>query len=387
MIIYLGMIFVVGIACLIYMRFPTIFKNNSNALTIQERYKKAYINPLFWIIIFFLLFPYVVRYYVGTDFDAYYFFYEWHTSLSYDEIFDKRDFGYYLLERINYKISNGNWYYHCAVIGLMVYVPVLYYYCNYSNNLFYSLMIYIFFMQYFVAYNGVRQALAGSMILLGIMFFNEKKIVKGIILFAIAYTFHSTVLIIIPLCILSLLNYKNKILSFIKVAMLFSVVILQNIWGKIIELLEDAGQDKLASDYADVDLSGEKGANILRIAVYLVPVFIVFIFGKRILEQIDSNPIYSPYVSNAMNFIFNAVQFSAIFMIASSKYWIFARIAVYFAIFIPILLSYTYSIFQKKFVPLFVLASFSMFFLYMYLLLPMESNLLPFKTEFGWCFY
>lgn len=386
MFIYILMIGLVAFGCFFYMQYPYVLSRKENTALIGPYATKCYLHPMFLLVLVILLFPYVIRYNVGTDFSAYHAFYEWHQELTLQEIMEKRDFGYYLLEKIDGKLSNNNWYFHCTVIALLTYFPVLYYYVRYSNNLLYSMMIYILFMLYFSSYNAIRQTLASSFVIIAIMMLFEKKYAKSVIALFIAYSFHSTVLLIIPLFMLCLVDYRRKWSNAIKLTLLASAFVLRSIWERVINMLYSIGQDKLANDYADVDLSGEKGTHILRVAVYAVPVILVFAFGKRIFENIEIIYANDKKMIRHTNFLFNASQMALIFMMVGQMNWIFARFAAYFSIFIPVLFSYIYSSVKKQYRSLFCILSIVLFFVYMYLLLPVESNLLPFKTEFGWYF-
>lgn len=384
MFIYLLMIGLVGLASFIYMQYPYVLSRKENTALIGPYAKRIYFHPMFLLILVILLFPYVIRYNVGSDFSAYYAFYEWHQDLNFQEIMEKRDFGYFLLEKIDGHLSNNNWYFHCTVVGLLTYFPLLYYYSKYSNNLSYTLLIYILFMGYFSSFNAVRQTLAVTYVLVAFMLLLEKKYAKAVIALFVAYSFHATVLLIIPLLLLCFVDYRKKWANVVKVVLLFSAFILKSVWSRVIDMLYSIGQDKLADDYADIDLTGVKGTHILRVAVYAVPVILVFLLGKKVFDYIEQTYGNDPRMIKHTNFLFNALQMAFIFMIAGQNHWIFARFTAYFSIYYPVFMSYIYPSIKKQYRSLFCIASVILFFLYMRLLLPVTSNLLPFKTEWGW---
>lgn len=386
MFIYILMIGLVAFGCFFYMQFPYVTTRKENMSLLGQPAVKCYRHPMFWAILIVLLFPFVIRYMVGTDFYGYQLLFEQDKSLTLEELFSKRDFSYYVLERINNKISGDNWYYHCLIIGLIVYFPVLYYYSRYSNNLAYSMLIYIFFMLSFSVYNATRQTIAVSFMLMAMVAFMDKKYSKTIIYVFLAYSFHSTMLIILPFILLSFFNYKNKSVNFLKVLVLISSLFLKSAWTAVVNFLENVGQNKLAEDYSDLDLTGNNGVNILRIIVYLVPVILGFIYGGRMIENVKEKYGEDSILVFHTNFLINAMQFALLFMIVGQSNWIFARFSSYFAIFTPIFLSYVYPVVKKEFRSLYCIISVVLFFVYMYLLLPVDSNLLPFKTEWGWYF-
>lgn len=379
------MLGLVAFASFVYMQYPYVLSRNENTSLLGVQATRSYFHPMFMIILLVLIFPYVVRYNVGTDFSAYYAFYDWHQELTLQKIMSKRDFGYFLLERIDSNLSNNNWYFHCTVVGILTYFPVLYYYSRYSNNFSYSMLIYILFMEYFSSYNAVRQTLAVSFVVVALMMFLDKKYAKMIIALFVAYSFHSTVLLIAPLLALCFADYRKKWVNFLKVTIFLSALVLPRIWSTVLDFLGGIGQEKLADDYADIDLTGAKGTHILRVAVYAVPVLLVFMLGKRIFEYVEKT--YSnPTITKHTNFLFNASQITFIFIVAGQSNWIFARFSDYFSIFFPVLMSYIYPVVKKQYRSLFCIVSVLLFFIYMCLLLPVTSNLLPFKTEFGWYF-
>lgn len=386
MLVYITMIVCVAMFSLFYNKFPTIIRQYDGTIADHRIRKRCYFSPIFLLVLAAFMIPYVIRYHVGTDFMAYYKFYEWHTSYSMDRIMEQTDFGFYLLERVNYLVSDGNWYYHCFIIGLLIYVPILYNYMRFANNFSYAILIYIFFMQYYSGYNAVRQSIAVSLTVVAITLYLDHKRVLALVFLAIAYTFHSSVIIVFVLMLLAMFDYRNKLLTAIKAIMLFSVMVLPSLWGRIMSFLGSMGQDKLVEDYSDVDLSGDKGANFLRIAVYMVPVIIAFVFARKLMEYLETNRNFDDVNIRYMNFMINAVQIATIFMFASMRYWIFARLATYFSVYIPLFLSYSYSVIDKKYQSMYKIISLILFFIYMYMLLPVQSNLLPFRTEWGWNF-
>jgi transmembrane protein EpsG len=125
----------------------------------------------------------------------------------------------------------------------------------------------------------------------------------------------------------------------------------------------------LAHDYGRIDIYTAHGANVIRVFVALAPLILAMLFYKKLKS-----------VNKDINIIINSALIAAIFMIASTNYWIFARISSYFNVAIHLLIPELAKLFNRKGKKLFYVIVICLYFLYMLALLPNESSLLPYRT-------
>ena len=133
---------------------------------------------------------------------------------------------------------------------------------------------------------------------------------------AVAFGFHATTLFVIPFHFLTKKKINSNTFKMIVVLLLFTYVFLWGLWGYLINFFEAIGQDKLASDYASATTNG---SSLLRMIVYILPAIIAIAFYKKLKEKYDD-------IDSDIMLVF----LSGIFMLFSMKYWLFARIAIYF---------------------------------------------------------
>ena len=387
MIVYFIMLVSVTGLCALF-SFWTRAMGTENRYISNNKYPHYYTSVFFWGIVVALSVPYVIRYYVGSDFDGYYFFYDYYAKYySLSNIMSMRDWGYYLLAWVTHHFTDGNWYAFVTILAILTYAPIVYYYKRYAYKFTFAVMIYIMFMCYFGGYNAVRQSVAIAFTTLAGMCLIDKKYVKFAIFAYIAYVFHATTIIALPFILLSLIDSKNRFLTAIKGVLIISVFFMTSTWQVIMNMLGAVGQDKLYDDYSSVDVSTAHGSGYLRLLVYLVPVIIMLLYDKRIYTFFeDKKRDLIPNRDKYINYWINCIHFAAIFMFASTRYWIFARVAAFFAVYIPIVISHITVLFNRRTRMVFYGVTIVLYFIYMYMMVHTESDLLPFRTEWGWIF-
>lgn len=322
------------------------------------------------VILFLWVLVYALRDNVGSDYIGYqYYYYRIGTlNQNFQEfIASQRDFLYGSLEYLCYKFSNGSWIIFLIVLGIITYLPVLATLRKQSPNFVISILIYIFMLTFYSGFNGTRQAIA-----VGLSFyayynlFKEQKYKRYIIIMAMAYGFHSTILFVLPFHLLSKKDFKSKMFKLVVALMLFAYVFLWNLWMYLINFFDLIGQDKLANDYASATADGSSG---LRLMVYLMPVILALIFYKQIKKK---------YARVDCEIMFMVI--AAVFMLFSTKYWLFARVADYFAISTVLFIPKLECIFKdnSKRIGMLVITAFYFCFMCM-MLLHGEGGYYPYK--------
>lgn len=316
---------------------------------------------------------YAFRYYVGTDFGGYYHSYQRivDQSETLETFMDRqRDMLFGYIEYYCAVITGGNWLIFSFLCAALTYLPVIITIRKKSVDFSASVLLFVFTMQYFSTFNGVRQAIA-----VGLTFyayyccFKEKRYFKYALVVALAFGFHSTALIVIPVHLLSLKPLRSKLIWITVGVLVLSFLFLDSVWKYVISFLEDIGQSKLASDYET--LSGN-GSGILRLIVAMLPP-IVGVICQRQLRAEHSD-------TEAETIL---LMICAIFSMFSLNTWIFSRIAEYFKTSLILFLPKLPSIFNKKSRPFIRLCLLALYCGYMCaMLLHGDGHLLPYKWIF-----
>ena len=273
--------------------------------------------------------------YVGGDAQVYFAKYKliYQNDIELTTYFSQyRDIGFALLQYLCLKLSDGNWFVFQFVLAIFTYFPVIYTIYKHSEDILSSLLLYIFTMVFFSGFNGTKQAIAVSIIFYGYYEgFLKKKWIWFIISSLIAFSFHSTVILVIPFLLLSKYRINSRPVWITICVLIFSFFVIWDLWIYILAFLEGIGQIKLAKDYASVDASA-RGSSLLRTIVSFSPVLIASFNKKFLFEHNKKN-------ENEMIILI----FASLFTMLSMRYWIFSRMASYFNIvsimFIPSLVN------------------------------------------------
>lgn len=311
---------------------------------------------------------------VGADTSGYIYYFNSIKSsdMSFAEFSaNQRDWLFGYLEYFCCKIFNGSWVCFQIVVAIIIYVPILKILNKKAEYLLSSLLLFIFTISFFSGFNGMRQAIAMSMIFYAYYdFFLEKKYFKYIVFLLIAFGFHSSVIFVIPIHFLSRFEIKKYVVKFSVILTLLLFLFIWQIWPYLINFLVSIGQTKMASDYAEV--SKNDGSGFLRFIVALAPVVIGYFYKEKLEEHFDN-------VNNELILCL----FGALFMLLSTKYWIFARVSSYFSLSQILFIPKLYLIFSKDSRKMGCVIILFLYFSYMIaLLLHGEGNYYPYDFIF-----
>ncbi len=269
-----------------------------------------------------------LRYYVGTDFGAYYWGYPlWESEFAirwqkWDEP------GLPTLAKILYPISQDGAIFIFATASLTVSLFTFTIAKN-TDDFFFTTALYIFTC-WTGCFNGVRQFLAAAILFAGHKLILERKFIKFCIVVFIASSFHVTALIMLPMYFLITQVLDLKKITFILVAgvaMIYSYDFLFQILG-IMKDSETGGAD---TSYAQNEI------HPLRIVIAFAPIALYFflLFQKKGFTGKEN--FY-------MGFVF--VRAAVIFGTSNSAY--LNRASIYFAPFIPMALPLLVKKFPKN---------------------------------------
>ena len=172
-------------------------------------------NTIYVCIVFgYMFLMSAFRYGIGNDFFTYrrYFYDLCSSNLSLAERFADRKFeiGYTVIMEIA-ALLGGDYLILNILMALLILVPVAFVIIKYSKMPWLSCWLYLTVTFFYNSMNFTRQSLAASIVLLSYHFIREKKHWAVILLVLAGSLFHMSVLIFIPVYLLSLLKPSAKL--------------------------------------------------------------------------------------------------------------------------------------------------------------------------------
>ncbi len=207
-------------------------------------------------------------------------------------------------------------------------VPAVYIIYKYSNPYELGVYLYVTTSYFTFSMNGIRQYMAAGVLLLATKYLfsdNKKDFIKYLLFVMIAWLFHESALIMIPVFFIA----RRRAWSWLTLVMLVSTAIITFMFDLILPTFLDVLENTSYSEYANNNwfTSGEEaGSNIIRVAVLLVPLVLAYFQRERLKT-----------LGRYGDVMINMSVMNLLFYILSLYNWIFARLAIYTSIF-PILL-------------------------------------------------
>lgn len=324
------------------------------------------------IICAILIFFFAARWNVGTDFPNYFSRFYKLLGMNIQELIGTRDWGFYAFTAFIGQYVFTNFFLYSILLGAIIYIPIIFIYRKYSSSFTMTCALYIMMCLYTWPYNGMRQAVAVAILFAGIPFLYERKNWWKFVAFvAIAYTFHSTALLVIPFILICKLKPWKKPFIFVCILIIVLIIFLPGLWTTIIDFLDNIGQSKLADDYSDFT-ELRAGVNFIRVVVAAFPVVLSFIYYPQIKNH-----------NKHIDFFINMCIMNLIFLVCGYRLTIMARFATYFNVALPLLVPEFLGAFKKDSQPVVRLLIYGMYFVHMLVLLPVDSGLLPYNFIFG----
>lgn len=261
------------------------------------------------------------------------------------EIFDvfasaERDKGYPILELLIKSLGGS---FRQMVIGITIFssFAVVSTYRKYSCS--YALSIFLFvagFEYYQWMFNGMRQFIAVSILLLCTPAILEKQYKKIIIPLCIAISLHMSVLIVIPsLLIVGGKAFNKRVGIFIVgiVVVLFTLAQTGGLNNLIMDVMSGTQYDSIMDEFVE---TMDGGTNVMRVLVYCVPV-VLALFGLKYIRA-ENNAL--------INFCVNMSAISMGIYIVSmfTSAILIGRLPIYFSIYNYILLPWEINHFFER---------------------------------------
>lgn len=244
------------------------------------------------------------------------------------------DKGFYLIVAFIKQFISSNTQVIIFIIGaitLLIIGVALY---RYTKNIGMAIFLFITMGCYAVSMNGIRQFLAAAIVFTTLPLLEQKKFIQYSIVILLATTIHASAIIFLPLYIL--VYYQG----WSKISYLFFLggIIIYLSYGITGPMIVNFIGDTQYSEYSEMLLSNDQGANIIRSLIALVPVVLSYMKKDMINEDMKYG-----------NIIINLNILNFVFTLLANKFWVFARFCIYFNLFSILLLCYCMeNIFERK---------------------------------------
>lgn len=222
---------------------------------------------------------------------------------------------------------------------------------KYSKDSYFELGVFMYITSgyYIVTMNGIRQSLAAAIIFGATTLIIKGKFKSYLVVILLMSTIHTSALVMIPIYFICRAKAWEKTTNILFGMTLIGVILFQPLMSILMNILG-------STRYGEYATFKEGGANLLRIAVFSVPVILAYIKRDKVREWEYSNVIVN---MNILCFII---------MIFSSFNWIFARFTIYLQLYSFILLPYIVknciSIKERRIIYSVLIACYLIFFYY-----------------------
>ncbi len=295
-------------------------------LSLSKRINKNKWNIYDFIILIILVCFAGFRYKIGTDYVLYEAIYKNSTNLT-NAVTNRTGYGFSIL--CNFMVNNGIDYKLFIFICSSITVSIFYiFYKKNSENPGLSIILYMALGVYTSSFNGFRQLLSMSILLLAFMSLRKRKYVGAIIFGVISFSIHSSS--IFAIIIYSILIRFNKInIDFKKIFPFFIVffVMYNYFFAKIIGLFADY------SFYLDYESTAGLGTYMIVLTYLLVYIFFINPHKNDIIDNYKDSKLF-----------YNLITIGVCIMFIQIRSWLFARFSIYFSMFVPIVLAEYYKI-------------------------------------------
>lgn len=310
--VYYGVIILSSVLCFI------ATKLNSIGRPIRKQYNPPTVGFLVLTSVL-LIVTGGLRYYVGTDYGAYYRGIEIYGGRFKEAVANFDEPGLSIIALLIGRFTSDGAYFIFTCAAITYSLILITQYRN-SDNFVFVTLLFLFVGNWHGAFNGVRQYLAAAIVFAGHRLILNKKFWKYALVVFIAFCVHrSAIIMIIPYFL-----YRNRI-TFRNVALLLigTYIVARNYDTifSIVGLLKDSEMSIGDQEYYGTVV------NIFRVLVALAPAIVCFIL------------YYSKDISSENSFYINALLVNAAAMIATSNSAYLARLGIYTNMVTPLALS------------------------------------------------
>lgn len=226
-----------------------------------------------------LIFVSSFRYKMGTDYGNYARAYLRYCEnwLTYIKEFDEPGIGVLIKFSSLFYDDKLSMFIICSIVTIALYIYTI---RKYSPSFVFSVLLYVFVGSWHGSFNAMRQYLAAAILFVGHRYLYDRKLLKYLLVVFLATAFHKTAVVMLPVYFLvgRKISLKNITLC---ILMVIAIRYGYDFLFSTMSFLKGSDQ----SEYAYM----RQEVNILRVAVSLVPVFlIVFVSRTRAFTNRDT---------------------------------------------------------------------------------------------------
>lgn len=271
------------------------------------------------------------RYKVGTDYTTYLEIYVYNGG---DEInFQGGEVGFDILVKLLYRIST-NPQLLFFVTAVFTNIAMVWFIKKYSVKFSLSMYLYITTFLYYNTMNGLRQYIASAILISGYKYILNGNFKKYFIFIAIAYLFHSSATIMIPIFFI----VRGKTYSKINAIVLIIFALAFVFYSRFVNVLFSFMGDSKYGYYGEIMGDTSNGANVIRIIVWILPVALILLYRKRALKVGGKN----------LEIELNLCMIGMLFMFLAYRHVFYARFCMYFDVYYLLLIPRICSIFDER---------------------------------------
>lgn len=308
-----------------------------------------------------LIFTAGFRYKIGADFTAYYRVDKVFKANFWEALIALDEPGLALLRDIVHIFSHDGaaYIFTFSLFTVLLSCIVL---LRQTDDYLFTMLLYIFCGCWHGSFNGVRQYLAATVILLGTRYIQERKLIKYAITVFIAFLFHkSAIVMIVPFFVMrNRINLRNVLL--LAIGTLIVAFNYETIFGLIGMAKE---QDVSTDSYSTASV------NTLRVLANAAPAIAAIVINWQ--KDLDEEE----------TFCINGLIMNGAAMIAAANSTYLARISIYTGYFIPMCLSKVIRLKNKNMELVLRAAIVILFAIFWYV----EVSTYPSLNKFKWVFY
>lgn len=336
----------------------------------QNLIRKAHTQDGRWVLVIMtgilVLFA-GLRHWVGSDFGVYRWFYTDicnHASLWETLFLEEEGLFWGMAVVLNYVTPDPTLFF--LISSALIIIPIVKLISKYSINFSLSIFLYLTMMDYFSSFNGIRQWIASAILFAGLPLLLDGKKGKYALLILLAYFFHNSAVIMLPVMFTLFWNPKSS-KTYVLLLLIFAFFFIFP--SQTNALLEWIAPDNYKKYF---DTEGDDGVNLLRVLVAAIPVILTRIYYKNITEDKQEKPFIDVLINfSTLNFMI---------MVLGLRNTTMARLGMYFSTYNVLLIPYLIRVFKEESRLTAKVMIMACFFVYFYLLLPVDAELLPYRS-------
>lgn len=260
---------------------------------------------------------------VGTDTEFYVKLYNNIRNISLINILTlstRIEIGYLILNKIISLFFKNNFKFFILILSLIIYIPFFIILKKESKDIYFSLFLFLGLRYYYFFLSGLRQSLSIVLIFASFYFFKRNQNFKFLILNILAYFFHKTAIIFLPVFMLKEIKFEKKYIN----RVLFMGVIYILIGDKLLLIVTKTLKLEYYSGY--ITSSNFFGRFELTLVLQFFYSLVMLFFQQRIQERKQDNLI-------------NWITLLGVFMnLVSLTGSVLARLALYYNIFMIVII-------------------------------------------------